>query len=226
MTCKQALGVHLPLAVFVHSLQGIKKIRNCPCNFDPACTWGTQPPPPLLLALCSCVSSLSSRTKCLSPSAVQVWGHPRRLVTFNMSRTLLKRRVFAERRLHYLGAVCCISLFPSWLYLPFWGKTVDLSYLEETLQSLTVEAAPLLLGLSGQALELTAGSAMGYFLPDLLFCDLPWVLREMMCCWLHWGWTSEAEKMLDSLGRRSATGKQAASPGSLQPEQAGKAQPQ
>lgn len=72
MTCKQALRVHLPLAILVHSLQGIKKIRNCPCNFDPACTWGTQPPPALLLALCSCVSSLSSRTKCLSPSAVQV----------------------------------------------------------------------------------------------------------------------------------------------------------
>lgn len=46
---------------------------------------------------------------------------------------------------HYLGAVYCVSLFPSWLYLALQGRTVAASYLGETLQPLTVGAALLLL---------------------------------------------------------------------------------
>ena len=46
---------------------------------------------------------------------------------------------------HYLGAVYCISLLPSWLYLSLQGRSVAPGYLGQTLQPLTMGPAPLLL---------------------------------------------------------------------------------
>lgn len=77
---------------------------------------------------------------------------------------------------HYLGAVYCVSLFASLLYLFLQGRTVASDYLGETLQLLAMRAAPLLpspapvpLRPARQAWEPMAGPAMDSLIPEFPF---------------------------------------------------------
>lgn len=88
---------------------------------------------------------------------------------------------------HYLGAVYCLSLFPSWLYLSLQGRTVAASYLGETLQPLTVGAALLLLssvpvplGPARQVWEPRTRHGLSF--SQFAFPHLPsWILRDVLC---------------------------------------------
>lgn len=88
---------------------------------------------------------------------------------------------------HYLGAVYCVSLFPSWLYLSLQGRTVAASYLGETLQPLMVGAALLLLssvpvplGPARQVWEPRTRHGLSF--SQFAFPHLPsWILRDVLC---------------------------------------------
>lgn len=91
---------------------------------------------------------------------------------------------------HYLGAVYCVSLFASWLYLFLQGRAVAPDYLGETLQLLAVRAASLLpspapvpLRPAREVCEPMAGPAMDSLIPEFPFPHPPpWLSGDALWC--------------------------------------------